>query len=182
MNPLISFRKLIPYLILFTALTGFDRLTKVIAQETIAHSLPRSYAGDTFRFQYAENRGGFLSLGANLSASHRSVLFVGVSAAGLLMLALFGFRGGNHTRSHNYALTLVVGGGVSNLLDRIFFDGIVVDFMNAGIGSLRTGIFNFADTFIMAGAGWLLLQYLRRRPSKEDLPEGSGENGEVEPE
>ena len=35
--------------------------------------------------------------------------------------------------------------------------GAVVDFMNVGIGNLRTGIFNLADVAIMIGAGLLLV-------------------------
>lgn len=161
-------RRFAPYLVLLAVLIGFDQLTKEIARETIARSHPRSYAADTFRFQYAENRGGFLSLGADLSPRGRFVLFVGVSAVGLFLLALFGFRGNGHSAAHKGALTLVVGGGVSNLLDRIVYDGRVIDFMNMGIGSLRTGVFNFADTFIMAGAAWLLIQHLRPARPKEE--------------
>ena len=45
---------------------------------------------------------------------------------------------------------LVIAGGSSNLIDRIA-RGSVVDFMNVGIGSLRSGIFNFADVALMFG-------------------------------
>ena len=55
------------------------------------------------------------------------------------------------------ALALIVGGGLSNWFDRLVNDGRVVDFMNLGIGSLRTGIFNVADVALMLGAGLLIL-------------------------
>jgi signal peptidase II len=42
-------------------------------------------------------------------------------------------------------------GGASNLIDRLIYDGYVLDFLNVGVGSVRTGIFNVADAFIMAG-------------------------------
>ena len=54
-------------------------------------------------------------------------------------------------------LILFVGGGVSNLLDRIIH-GAAVDFMNVGIGPLRTGIFNVAAVAIMLGVGIVLLE------------------------
>lgn len=41
---------------------------------------------------------------------------------------------------------------MSNLVDRLLYHGHVVDFLNMGIGSLRTGVFNLADVCIMAGA------------------------------
>ena len=60
------------------------------------------------------------------------------------------------------AFSFVLGGGLSNLLDRIAYGGDVVDFINLGIGSLRTGIFNAADVAIMAGMLLLVLGGMRR--------------------
>jgi len=57
-------------------------------------------------------------------------------------------------------MALFVAGGASNLIDRVTY-GMVIDFMNVGIGSLRTGIFNVADMAIMLGAGILLLEASR---------------------
>ena len=55
------------------------------------------------------------------------------------------------------ALSLVSGGSVGNLADRTFNQCRVVVFMNVGIGSLLTGIFNLADIAILCGALWFLL-------------------------
>ena len=57
-------------------------------------------------------------------------------------------------------VALFVAGGASNLLDRISY-GMVIDFMNVGVGPLRTGIFNVADVAIMLGAGLLLFERYR---------------------
>jgi signal peptidase II len=57
-------------------------------------------------------------------------------------------------------VALFVAGGASNLVDRIAYV-MVVDFMNVGIGSLRTGIFNVADMAIMPGAGIVVLESQR---------------------
>jgi signal peptidase II len=51
---------------------------------------------------------------------------------------------------------LFLAGGASNLLDRIMH-GTVVDFMNVGVGSLRTGIFNVADVALMIGVALMIL-------------------------
>ena len=51
-------------------------------------------------------------------------------------------------------LTLLIAGGLGNLIDRLVY-GYVTDFLNVGIGSLRTGIFNVADMAIMLGVGLL---------------------------
>jgi signal peptidase II len=57
-------------------------------------------------------------------------------------------------------VALVAAGGASNLVDRIT-QGMVIDFMNVGIGPLRTGIFNVADMALMLGAGFLALEGYR---------------------
>ena len=56
-----------------------------------------------------------------------------------------------------WAMVLIAAGGMGNLVDRILRDGRVIDFMNLGLGPVRTGIFNIADVQIMVGLGLLLL-------------------------
>ena len=38
------------------------------------------------------------------------------------------------------SLAYILAGGVGNLIDRVFNDGLVTDFLNIGVGPLRTGI------------------------------------------
>jgi signal peptidase II len=49
------------------------------------------------------------------------------------------------------SLVYVLSGGVGNLVDRVSNNGLVTDFINVGIGSLRTGVFNVADMAITFG-------------------------------
>lgn len=63
------------------------------------------------------------------------------------------------------AWSLVLGGGLGNLVDRIMNDGRVIDFMDIGIGSLRTGIFNVADVCITIGVLLLFFQAVWARSS-----------------
>jgi signal peptidase II len=60
------------------------------------------------------------------------------------------------------ALSLICGGGCGNLIDRIAHGGYVIDFLNVGVGGLRTGIFNIADMAIMAGALLMVLPSAKR--------------------
>lgn len=48
------------------------------------------------------------------------------------------------------ALALLVAGGLGNLIDRLRY-GNVVDFMNIGVGTLRSGISNVADIAVVFG-------------------------------
>jgi len=58
-------------------------------------------------------------------------------------------------------LSLGAGGGLSNWLDRLLHGGAVTDFVSLGLGPLRTGVFNLADVFIVAGVALLLLHSLQ---------------------
>jgi signal peptidase II len=73
------------------------------------------------------------------------------------------------------ALSLILCGGIGNLIDRIVRDGRVVDFMNMGIGTLRTGVFNVADLGIVGGL--LLLVVLELfKPKESPVDTGSPED------
>ena len=79
---------------------------------------------------------------------------VGIALVGMLI-----FVCASQEMSHPLSIlgvSLMVGGGFSNFLDRLLNDGAVVDFVSMGVGNLRTGVFNLADVAIMAGAGILL--------------------------
>ena len=66
------------------------------------------------------------------------------------------------SRLAGVGLVLFVAGGLSNLVDRIAI-GSVIDFLNIGIGPIRTGIFNVADVAIMLSMVLLLADRYRAR-------------------
>jgi signal peptidase II len=159
--------RLATQLLLVTAIVttiGCDRVTKRIAVETLAGGPERSFLADTVRLVYAENTGGFLSLGADLPKRVRTGVFT--VATGVMLIAFV--TAGIQSRWDVWSvlgLTLLAAGGASNWADRVVH-GRVVDFLNVGIGSLRTGIFNVADIAIMAGVVMLLYrQFLKRDAS-----------------
>ncbi len=76
-------------------------------------------------------------------------------------------------------LTLVLGGAVGNLIDRVRINGMVIDFIDFRIWP----VFNFADSAIVCGMLVLLIHVLFRAPEKEDEREGGeGEKWEEEEE
>ncbi|HEX9652206.1 MAG TPA: signal peptidase II, partial [bacterium] len=76
-------RKFYLILLVIASSVGCDQITKDIAKDNLKYAPPISYFGNTFRLQYAENSGAFLSLGSGLSESLRTYLFTFVSG-GLL--------------------------------------------------------------------------------------------------
>ena len=149
---------------LLVTCVGCDRVTKDLAQQRLAMQPPLSWFHNTVRLEYAENSGAFLSAGAGWSPEVRTVLFQALPAAFLLGLLLFVLRSREGSAVWVTAWCLMVSGGIGNLWDRVLHDGRVIDFMNVGIGSLRTGIFNVADFCITAGVVLILVESLRQRP------------------
>jgi signal peptidase II len=129
---------------------GCDRVTKQLASSVLAGMPSRSYLADTIWLGYTENRGGFLSIGAGLPPGVRTLIFT--CGTGLMLVALSVLAMRHRWRGWPaIGVALFVAGGVSNWIDRVV-RGSVVDFLNVGIGPVRTGVFNVADMAIMLGA------------------------------
>jgi signal peptidase II len=130
----------------------------MLATEHLKQVPPAQYLGDTLRIQYAENPGAFLGAGGGLPAEQRFWLLVVLNAVVLIAIPVVVAAKCDLGRAQMLAVSLLLAGGIGNLLDRVFHGGLVVDFLNMGIGPLRTGIFNVADMAIMAGFALLILQ------------------------
>ncbi|UVT14681.1 MAG: signal peptidase II [Nitrospira sp.] len=141
---------------------GCDQITKDAAQQYLSFEPPRSWFHDIVRLEYAENTGAFLSLGTGFSEGLRVMLFQVFPALWLAGLAIFLFVAKQVPLLSAAAWSLVLSGGIGNLLDRVLHDGRVIDFMNLGIGNFRTGIFNVADVCITIGILLLVLEVFQR--------------------
>lgn len=152
---------------------GCDQASKRVAANLLEGTSTRSFFHDTLRLTYAENRGAFLGLGAGWPEWVRWLVFTG--AAALVVVASGGWvvarlRRREHASAATWGMLLVAAGGVGNLVDRVVRGGSVIDFMNFGLGSLRTGIFNVADVQIMVGLGLLFVARQERAPTRRSGP------------
>lgn len=155
---------------------GCDHATKHIAR-SLLDDRAISLASDLVRFQLTLNPGGFLSLGARLPDSLRSLFFLGAVPVTLAVLCAIVLRGGAPSRRALVGLGLVAGGGLANWLDRFLHAGAVTDFVSIGIGPLRTGIFNVADVAVMAGAALLILASRVRDQDSQRRSNSAAGNG-----
>lgn len=150
---------------------GCDQASKRVAAEVLKGSETLSFMGDMVRLTYAENRGAFLGLGGAWPEPVRWLAFTGAALLVVVASMVWVITQARQPRHHHlavWAMVLVAAGGAGNLVDRVVRDGRVIDFMNLGLGSLRTGIFNMADVQIMAGLGLLL--FARRDLSASQAP------------
>jgi signal peptidase II len=144
----------IKYIIITLSIFGLnfalDRITKYYAVIHLQNGEVMSFFNNCFILIFAENEGAFLSLGAdwNIYIKYCVLLFIPIliCAAGLLYLM---FK--EEALYRIITLSCVAGGGIGNLIDRLFNDFSVVDFMNFGIGNIRTGILNVADLSVTFG-------------------------------
>lgn len=156
-------KRFILLLVVLISCVGCDQATKSIAVSHLPAMETFSYLGDTFRLQLSYNRGAFLSMGHSLPDFLRHSIFTLGTCFILFGALIFVLSSKSSTFSVILAISLYIAGGAGNLIDRILHDGTVVDFLNVGIGPLRTGIFNIADVAIMGGAALLLFTTLRKQ-------------------
>lgn len=152
---------------------GCDQVSKRVASTHLVDTPRRSFLNDAVRLEYAENRGAFLSLGADLPPWARTALFI-VGTSLVLAACLVSLFTHSWPRPAVLGICLYLGGGASNLADRMA-DGHVIDFLNIGVGPLRTGIFNVADMAVMAGVALFLVAHFRPAGAAAARPVASSE-------
>ncbi len=144
---------------------ALDVVTKAIASACLVPGDRHAFLGDTVRLELAHNAGAFLSLGEGLPEGIRRHVFTWLVAA-IVAAALWVAVRARSSARVAYGAALVAAGGLGNLGDRIATGGWVVDFLNLGIGPVRTGIFNLADVALLAGAA--MIAWPERRTARAD--------------
>jgi signal peptidase II len=127
-----------------------DAFTKIMAVDRLMPSrMPREIMGETVRLTLVFNPGA--AFGLHLGPYSRWI-FTGLTIGALALLwELYRTtRAGDFVRT--LALSLVCGGAVGNLLDRLKSGRGVVDFIDVGVGSMRWPTFNVADMAVSCGA------------------------------
>ena len=155
--------------ILFLAITAIvvllDQLTKgwIIATMRLHDAYP--VIDGFFNIIYVRNPGAAFGFLAGASPLFRSVFFMTVTLAAILLILHY-LR---QTRIEEIflvlALALILAGAVGNLIDRIRF-GEVIDFLDVYVGAHHWPAFNVADASITTGASVLVVFLLGKRKEK----------------
>ena len=147
------------------ALAGVDQLIKLWAIRTLKDAAARPFlqigSFDWMHLRYLENRGAAFSM---LSGS-RGFLTVFPAVMVLLCFYLMHRLGKKHRWIYP-ALTLIAGGGLGNLIDRIFRGGAVVDYLDFQLA--KFAVFNFADCCVTVG---VVLVFIGILFFEKELPE-----------
>ena len=153
---------------------GCDQFTKAGAKKYLKEHKTVQVVDNLFVLFLTENGGAFLSMGKDWPDPVKWTLLVVMPL--LILLAAAGFvlvsRKVNWIQAAGFAF--ILGGGLSNLWDRIFHSLMVVDFMNFGIGSLtspfRTGVMNFADLSVLIGAIVIFVSLNEKKKPDAEIP------------
>lgn len=137
-----------------------DRVTKVLIERNVSIWDTHRVVPGFFNIVHTKNRGAAFGMFSEGNSELRTFLLIGVSVAVLIFVAVLllqpsraGFSG---SRTTMIGLSLVLGGAVGNIYDRIA-SGMVTDFLEFYVGQWHFAAFNVADSAITVGAGLLLL-------------------------
>ncbi|MBR5539211.1 MAG: signal peptidase II [Clostridia bacterium] len=153
------------YIYIILLVCVLDQLTKLYAMDVIAAAnnlaageitagLTKPVIKDVLHLTYIENSG--MSFG--LLSEHRLVFMV-LSTVGIAVLFAYLVYLKGEDRLLSVSLSLMIGGGIGNMFDRIIL-GYVVDFVDFCYFDFWKWIFNFADTCICIGAALMLIAVL----------------------
>jgi signal peptidase II len=141
-----------------------DQATKVWALGALRGRPPRTVIPGFFDLTFSMNNGGVFGMLSGQPSAWRRIFFVAATLAALAVIAALIRQWGRESRLLLVALSLVSGGAVGNLVDRVRF-GSVVDFIDWYWRGYHWYTFNVADSAITAGAVLILLHsFLPQRP------------------
>ena len=149
------------YLGLSLLLFGLDRLSKsmVVARLPLYESVP--IIENFFHLTHVANTGALFGLMAGMASPLRGLIFITIPVLAIFLILAFQIR----TRENDFliqtGLSLILGGAMGNLYDRIAF-GHVVDFLDFSLAGHHWPAFNLADSSICLGVFTLILDLFRR--------------------
>ncbi len=139
---------------------ALDQLTKYLAESGLVYGEPLAVF-PSFNLTLLYNRGAAFSFLSD-AAGWQRWFFVTVSFSASLFLIYWLRKLGSEQRLLALALSLVLGGAVGNLVDRLLL-GQVVDFIQLYYGNFYWPAFNVADSAISVGAVLLVWDALFAR-------------------
>lgn len=134
------------------ASVGIDQITKAIVTSTMEVGETVPVIKDVFHFTYIRNEGAAFGI----LSSHRWI-FMTLSIVAIIAIGVYLFKFCKESFFTKIGLALIIGGGIGNMIDRIFLK-YVVDMIDCRF--IDFYIFNFADCCVCVGAGIVVLGFI----------------------
>ncbi|MEN3295268.1 MAG: signal peptidase [Burkholderiales bacterium] len=147
-----------PWLAIAAIVVVLDQITKIAITKsfTFGESLPLT---SFFNLVLTYNKGAAFSFLAAESGWQR-YFFTGIAVAASAFI-IYLLKRNPAQRIFCWALALILGGAIGNLIDRILY-GHVIDFLDFHVNNWHWPAFNVADSAICVGAVMFILDELRR--------------------
>ena len=143
---------------------ALDQISKIWVRNNFESYSEKSIIGDVFTLIKVENTGAFLGMGSELSEIPRILLLIILPVIVLISITLYTFIDKSLDKLSIIGFSLIIGGGIANIFDRIVF-GSVTDFLYINLGGIfKTGIFNIADLSVTTGMIIILISSFKRKP------------------
>lgn len=156
------------YHITIAALVVFlDRISKWIVSQRITLHDSVDIVPGLFRLTHVQNQGAAFGLFSESPSEWKVAMLILFSVAALAVVSTLLWKNGNAMNATAIALSLVFGGALGNLWDRVA-NGRVIDFFDFYLGSHHWPAFNIADSAIVIGA-LLLLSEIFWAPQEEKV-------------
>lgn len=136
-----------------------DRITKKVIGDKLGLHESIPVIPGFFRITHVENRGAAFGLFADSPSQWKIAVLVLFSIVALAIVVAMLWRNSHSMNTTAIALSLILGGALGNLWDRLV-SGKVVDFLLFYIRQYQWPAFNVADSAIVIGAGLLVLEIL----------------------
>lgn len=141
--------------IIIVLLTIFiDQTSKYIAFISLKGREPIVLIKNFLQLNYIENTGAAWGM-----FQDQRFLLIGITVIIVSLLGIYVRSNTTLTKPTLTSISLLAGGAVGNLMDRIK-SGYVVDFIDVNFGSYNFPIFNFADIFVVAGVILMIILIL----------------------
>lgn len=155
-----KFQGRLPYAVLVAATLLLDRWTKllILKRFDLNESIP--VIDGFFNITYVRNTGVAFGIFSSFSSPAKSVLLSLFTACAAIVVVTYSVRSPARNRLLQVALSLILGGALGNLYDRLSY-GYVVDFLEFYLGNYHWPSFNVADSAISTGVALLALEIIR---------------------
>lgn len=147
------------YLAVTLGIVAFDQATKYWAYTHLRNNEDVTVITSCFKLSYVENRGIAFGLFNNSHNTAKTLVLSGISLLAVVLVSYFILTTAPYKRLLLVALTLILGGIIGNMVDRIHLQ-FVIDFLELYFGSYHWPNFNIADAAICIGAGLLTIDIL----------------------
>src|SRR5580765_2568783 len=147
-----------------------DRWPKRLVAARIAMYTHIQVIPGFFRITHTENTGAAFSLFADSPSHWKTALLISFSVVAMVVVSILLWRQSHALTMTGIALSLILGGAVGNLWDRVA-SGRVVDFLLFYVKQYQWPVFNLADSAIVVGASLLVLEIIFGQPKTTSTPQ-----------